>query len=108
MDKTVSSKLKFDLAAAATCCPVMAGNDPPGIARYLKTVLDMVFKSAELHVEVAPIPYQSCCKVPMQITIGSHEPKLLWYYKRMSAQEVSSELFGLLADLPLDHGIIPA
>ena len=108
MDITLSIKFKFALTAAAVCCPVEAGDDTSGIVWYLNTVLEPVFGDAGIHVDVTPVPYPPCSKLPVAITLNRQEPRLLWYHKGMSALELSDELFWLLSDLPLVTGRIPA
>ena len=94
--------------SAAVCCPVEAGEDPAGIARYVQAVLEPVFHPAGIAVEVAPLAYQPCGKVPVIITLDGQDPRLLWYYKGMPAEALSEELFWLLFDLPLVADRVPA
>ena len=85
----MDSSLGVSLTVSAVCCPVEAGED--GIA-----------------VEVAPLAYQPCGKVPVIITLDGQDPRLLWYYKGMPAEALSEELFWLLFDLPLVADRVPA
>ena len=65
----MDSSLGVSLTVSAVCCPVEAGEDPAGIARYVQAVLEPVFHPAGIAVEVAPLAYQSCGKVPVIITL---------------------------------------
>ena len=108
MKNVMDSSLGFALTVSAVCCPVEAGEDPTGIARYVQAVLEPVFHPAGIAVEVAPLAYQPCGKVPVIITLDGQDPRLLWYYKGMSAAALSEELFWLLFDLPLVADRVPA
>lgn len=104
----MDSSLGVSLTVSAVCCPVEAGEDPAGIARYVQAVLEPVFHPAGIAVEVAPLAYQPCGKVPVIITLDGQDPRLLWYYKGMPAEALSEELFWLLLDLPLVADRVPA
>ena len=118
----MDSSLGVSLTVSAVCCPVEAGEDPAGIARYvraavggseaidlaLRAVLEPVFHPAGIAVEVAPLAYQPCGKVPVIITLDGQDPRLLWYYKGMPAEALSEDLFWLLFDLPLVADRVPA
>ena len=62
---SMDSSLGVSLTVSAVCCPVEAGEDPAGIARYVQAVLEPVFHPAGIAVEVAPLAYQPCGKVPV-------------------------------------------
>lgn len=104
----IDSSLGFALTVSAVCCPVEAGEDPADIARYVQAVLEPVFHQDGIEIEVTPLAYQPCGKVPVVITLGGQDPRLLWYYKGMSAAALSEELFWLLFDLPLVEDRVPA
>ena len=53
----MDSSLGVSLTVSAVCCPVEAGEDPAGIARYVRAVLEPVFHPAGIAVEVAPLAY---------------------------------------------------
>ena len=90
----MDSSLGVSLTVSVVCCPVEAGEEPAGIARYVQAVLETVF--------------QPCGKVPVIITLDGQDPRLLWYYKGMPAEALSEELFWLLFDLPLVADRVPA
>ena len=46
----MDSSLGVSLTVSAVCCPVEAGEDPAGIARYVQAVLEPVFLLALLAV----------------------------------------------------------
>ena len=104
----MDSSLGFALTVSAVCCPVEKREDPAGIARYVQAVLEPVFQTARIEVEVTPLAYQTCGKVPLIITLNGKDPRLLWYHKGMSATALSEELFWLLFDLPLVAARVPA
>ena len=87
---SMDSSLGVSLTVSAVCCPVEAGEDPAGIARYVQAVLEPVFHPAGIAVEVAPLAYQPCGKVPVIITLDGQDPRLLWYYKGMPAEALFS------------------
>ena len=105
---SMDSSLGVSLTVSVVCCPVEAGEEPAGIARYVQAVLEPVFHPAGIAVEVAPLAYQPCGKVPVIITLNGGDPRLLWYHKGMSATALSEELFWLLFDLPLVTESVPA
>ena len=105
---SMDSSLGVSLTVSVVCCPVEAGEEPAGIARYVQAVLETVFHPAGIAVEVAPLAYQSCGNVPVIITLDGQDPRLLWYYKGMPAETLSEELFWLLLDLPLVADRVPA
>ena len=43
----MDSSLGFALTVSAVCCPVEAGEDPAGIARYVQAVLEPVCREVE-------------------------------------------------------------
>ena len=47
----MDSSLGFALTVSAVCCPVEAGEDPAGIARYVQAVLEPVFHPAGIAVD---------------------------------------------------------
>ena len=66
----------------------------PQVSRGMcRAVLETVFHPAGIAVEVAPLAYQPCGKVPVIITLDGQDPRLLWYYKGMPAEALSEELF---------------
>ena len=105
---SMDSSLGVSLTVSVVCCPVEAGEEPAGIARYVQAVLETVFHPAGIAVEVAPLAYQPCGKVPVIITLDGQDPRLLRYYKGMPAEELSEELLWLLFDIPLVADRVPA
>lgn len=95
------SQFRSAIVKAATYCPVTAGDDPLSVTRYLKSVLDTVVGGAGVHVDVTPLPYQPCSKLPVMIALGGKDARLLWYYKGMPASALADELYGLFSDFPL-------
>ena len=59
---SMDSSLDVSLTVSVVCCPVEAGEEPAGIARYVQAVLETVFHPAGIAVEVAPLAYQPCEK----------------------------------------------
>lgn len=104
----MDSSLGFALTVSAICCPIEVEENPTGIARYVQAVLEPVFRKAGIEVDVTPLAYQPCGKVPVIITLNGGDPRLLWYHKGMSATALSEELFWLLFDLPLVTESVPA
>ena len=51
----MDSSLGVSLTVSAVCCPVEAGEEPAGTARYVQAVLETVFHPAGIAVEVAPL-----------------------------------------------------
>ena len=51
---SMDSSLGVSLTVSAVCCPVEAGEDPAGIARYVQAVLEPVFPPAEALESVPP------------------------------------------------------
>ena len=100
-ERKLDSHFRSAIVKAAACCPVAADNEPPGITRYLKLVLDTVVGGAGIRVDVTPLPYQPCSKLPVVITLDGEKPRLLWYYKGMPASALADELYGLFSDIPL-------
>ena len=104
----MDSSLGFALTVSAVCCPVEAEENPTSIAQYVQAVLEPVFHQAGIEVDVTPLAYQTCGKVPVIITLNEKEPRLLWYHKGMSAEALSEELFWLLFDVPMVIERVPA
>ena len=104
----MDSSLGFALTVSAVCCPVEKEEHPAGVARYVQFVLEAVFHPAGIEVEVTPLAYQTCGKVPVIITLNGKDPRLLWYHMGMSAAALSEELYWLLFDLPLVAERVPA
>ena len=75
---SMDSSLGVSLTVSAVCCPVEAGEDPAGIARYVQAVLEPVFHTAGIAVDVAPLAYPSCGKVQVIITRDGQDRTLLW------------------------------
>ena len=108
MKNAMDNVLRFALTVSAVCCPVKAEETPDGIARDVQTVLELAFHDTGIMVEAKALPYQPCGKVPVIITLNGCNPRLLWYYKGMSATNLAEELFWLLFDLPLGSISVPA
>ena len=104
----MDSSLGLALTVSAVCCPVEAGERPSGVAQYVKAVLEPVFRQAGIAVEVTPLAYRPCRKVPVIIKLDGRDFRLLWYYKGMSVTALSEELFWLLYDLPSVTDRLPA
>lgn len=107
-ERKADSPFRSAIAKAAACCPIAAGDEPLSITQYLKAVLNAVAGGAGVRVDVTPLPYQMCSKLPVVITLDEAEPRLLWYYKGMSASALADELCGLFSDLPVVTGRVSA
>ena len=54
---SMDSSLGVSLTVSAVCCPVEAGEDPAGIARYVQAVLGPVVHSAGIAGAGGPLAY---------------------------------------------------
>lgn len=88
--------------------PCRGRREPHQYRPVLQAVLEPVFHQAGIEVDVTPLAYQTCGKVPVIITLNGKEPRLLWYHKGMSAEALSEELFWLLFDVPMVIERVPA
>ena len=73
----MDSSLGFALTVSAVCCPVEKEEHPAGVARYVQSVLEPVFHPAGIEVEVTPLAYQTCGKVPVIITLNGKDPPFM-------------------------------
>ncbi len=102
-----AAKHRGDLTDAVTDCPIEASDDLYSILQHLKAVLDASFGSTGICVAVTPVPYPSCGKLPVLITLNQREHHLLWYYRNMSMPDLLDELYNLFFDVDLIPSYVP-
>lgn len=103
--------LRFGLAVALSCCnPPVIGADLDGkkAAAYIEEALRVLFSNTGISVNVAPLSYPRCSKVPLVITLNDTEQRLLWFYPQMSTTDLTEELEGLVSDYVAPLLSVPA
>ena len=102
MKSNVTSYFKFVVAVAINCSnePKWTENTTPNqAAAFIDNVLHLLFGDSGIAVQVEPLAYPACSKIPLIITLNDAEQRLLWFYPQMSTAELSEELAGLLSDV---------
>ena len=97
-EKEMRNQFRSAITAAAVCCRMPVSDETSSITQYLKSLLDTALDGAGLYADVMPLPYQPCSKLPVVIALDGKNPRLLWYYKGMSAPALADELYWLFCD----------
>ena len=102
MKSNVTSYFKFVVAVAINCSNEPQWSEdttPDQAAAHISSVLQLLFGDSDITMQVEPMAYPICSKIPLIITLNDAEQRLLWFYPKMTTAELAEELAGLLSDV---------